>query len=261
MLSLISPLREETEMSKLVDKLKKATEAAPSMGFKTSAAPRRSPLVLIGEATLAHQVKLPEQVLDALLVRVSDLSGEFDSLEQLKSTLQNIPYGVSLDSLSEQGVAQLKEAGCDFVVFGAADTSVALLSEESMGKVVVADSYWGELKLRSLAQLPFDALLAEITVGEDTLTVQSLIDLKALALSGKPILLRVPYFPGEKELSALVSIQVRGLILRVTGDKDVAELVKVRSLIEKVPRPTWKNSSPAALVPPVSSAALEAEED
>ncbi len=250
-------------MSKLVDKLKQASEAgAAPIGFRSAAAPKQPTLALVAEVTLPLDMKEAALCLDAVMIKVTNISKEVEDIKTLKSLSGDTPFGASVKNPSEKTMAQLKEAGADFLVFKATEAAAASVLNDDIGKIVVADSSWRDINLRSLETLEVDGILAEDNAEKPPLTVQSLIDLRRFSmLSGKPLLVRLSFIPSEKELSALVRIQARGLVIPVKSDKDLADLTKLRSVIDNLPRPKAKKPSISPLVPSVSPRADETESE
>lgn len=250
-------------MSKLVDKLKQASEAGTApIGFKSAAAPKQPTLALIAEITLPLDMKAAAPSLDAVMIKMTTISREIDDIKTLKSVLGNTPFGVSIKNPTEKTIGQLKEAGCDFLVFKAAEAAATSVLDDDIGKIVIADSTWRDINLRSLETLGIDGILAEDGTEKNTLTVQSLIDLRRFSmLAGKPLLVRLAFIPSEKELSALVRIQARGLVIPVKSDKELAEMSKLRSIVDNLPRAKPKKQSISPLVPSVSPRAEEEEDE
>lgn len=252
-------------MSKLVDKLKQASESgAAPIGFKSAAAPKPPTLALVAEVTLPLDMKEAAPSLDAVIIKVTNISKEIEDVKALKSLLGNSPFGVSIKNPTEKTIAQLKEAGCDFLAFKAAEAAATSVLHDDIGKIVIADSSWRDINLRSLETLGVDGILAEDTVEKTPLTVQSLIDLRRFSmLSAKPLLVRLSFIPSEKELSALVRIQARGLVIPVKSDKDLADVTKLRSVIDNLPRAKPNKPSISPLVPSVNPRPdeVEAEEE
>jgi hypothetical protein len=249
-------------MSKLVDKLKQISDTAAPLGFKAGAAPKKLPLILIGELSLLQQIHEPGQSLDAILLPVINLSKDMETVKKFKTTIGNIPYGMAIGSIDEKSTAQLSELACDFIVFRAPEAAASLLMEEKLGKVVIVDSSWTDASLRSLEQFPIDAIMIENNEERSSLTVQSVIDLRRFAaFSGKPVLVRVSHFPSEKDLSALLMAQVRGLAVSIRDEKDLPEIAKLRTTVEKLPRLTLKKPSPTVIVPSIVPAEFSEAED
>ncbi|MBI4332935.1 MAG: hypothetical protein HY673_16835 [Chloroflexi bacterium] len=250
-------------MSKLVDRLKQASDggAAP-IGFKSAALPKQLPLALIGEISLPFEFKEPPRSLDAVLVKMARLPAEPGEWNKVKTSLGTIPWGIAAGSLSEKNLVQLKEASCDFAVLTPQETGAAALLEEDLGKVVMVDPSWTDATLRSLESLPVDAVLAENVAEKTALTLQSLMELRRLSmLTGKALIVRLSYFPPEKELAALLRVQARGLLFSIKSAKDVAEIGKLRTVIENLPRPKPGKSPGSPLIPAVTGRLAENEDE
>lgn len=250
-------------MSKLVDKLKNTSQggAAP-IGFKSAALPKLPPLLLIGEITLPTELKELGHSLDAVLLKAGGKDKDIEDIKQLKSALGDVPYGAALKSVTEKTLAQLKEASCDFVVLTPPETSASLLLEEDLGKIVVVDPSWPDINLRTLESLPVDAILVESLAEKSSLSLQSLLELRRFSfLTGKPLIVRLSYPTPGKDLSALLSVQARALLIPIKSEKDVPEISRLRSVIENLPRTKPKKPSASPFIPSVRSANIEEEEE
>ncbi len=250
-------------MSKLINKIKLISEGSTvSLGFKASTKPKNSPLVLVGELPQLQAVKVSGKAMDAFLVSVDNMTKEKDGLKKFVTKLDDLPCGIALERVAEEVVPHLQEAGCDFVVFRGSEADAAILQEESLGKVMIADASWTDTNLRLLEQLPVDILLVDVD-QQSALTIQSLITLKRFTvLSTKPLLIKVSYIPSEKELLALLSVPVRGLVLPIKDEKDFSEIDKLRNVIDKLPPLPHKKSFRAIpVIPPVANADIDIEEE
>ncbi|MBI2934734.1 MAG: hypothetical protein HYY29_04085 [Chloroflexi bacterium] len=251
-------------MSKLVDKLKQASEGgAPPMGFKSAMLPRQAPLLLVLEfhppPALVCEVG---ESLDAAMASVDNLSKELEGMRKLRAFIpEQLPLGIAVKSLSEKTISQLKEIEADFVTFDSGEATTAFLMTDGPGKIVRADSSWTDTDLRALGTLPVDAILAEEVADETALTLESLIKLRRYPLlTGKPLLVRLSFIPSENDLSALLQVQARGLLITVSSETDLAEAARLRRSIQKLPLPRARKASAGVLLPQLSRAETAAEE-
>ncbi len=234
------------------------------MGFKSMAQPKQPPmLVIVDFSGAAAAAADSPQSMDAAQVKASNLAKEGEEIKKLKAALPTgAPLGIILKTFSDKTTVQLKNAGVDFVVFGAADASPAVLLEDEPGKIVIAEPSWTDINLRSLDALPVDAILVEDIADKTSITLEHLMALRRYSLlTGKPLLVRLSYLPGEKDLSALLRVPVRGLVLTVKSEKDLAETAKLRTTIQNLPPIKPKKTSITPLLPQLSQAEFVEEEE
>ena len=69
-----------------------------------------------------------------------------------------LPWGLRLEDTSQEGTETIAQAGCDFVVFSANNTSLEILQNDEIGKVLQVEASFSEGLLRSIEVLPVDAV-------------------------------------------------------------------------------------------------------
>ena len=124
-------------MSKFTEMLGRAgRQEAEPLGFgRTAKKPDRMPdILLVGRI---HPGDLPR--LDAGKSSIEVFLLETDSLSQkllnsASKSLDGTVWGLRMRALKGADVEGLKRAGCDFVVFEAAETEAAVLNDEDMGR-------------------------------------------------------------------------------------------------------------------------------
>ena len=91
--------------------------------------------------------------------------------------------------LTAISAAELQKAGADFAVITTATVASALL-DEKLGFVLILDDEVSDITLRTLRELPVDALIAPTL--EAPVTINRQLDLiRISSLSGKPLLTQV----------------------------------------------------------------------
>ena len=156
------------------------------------------------------------------------------------------------------------KAGCDFVVFPAAGTSLAILQDDGVGKILEVEPSLSEGSLRAINELPIDAvLIASERKGDDFRTWHHLIIVQRFAnLLAKPLLVCIPPKVTAEELQALSEAKVSGLIIELeAGQAD--RLKKLRQTIDTLTFLSRHNKGKAeALLPYVGrETAMEVEEE
>lgn len=231
-------------VSRLLEKLERISRRPTQpMGFRAQATvPKAPPVVLIavlgeGEADVGSA--------DAVLFTGPKLKAK--SLEQTIASLGEIPWGVSFEGVSGGELSRLREMGCDFLVFEAERSPVALLREGEMAKVVQIEPSLADGLVGAIEQLPIDAVLIGGD-GEASLSVHRLMDCQRLAnLVRKPLVAAVPIGISREELEELSETGIAGVAVRVEGK--VGELSRLRQAIAELPSPTRRRERVKPLLP------------
>jgi len=223
-------------MSKLIDKLRKLSQATPQpMGFRTSRPVEASSKILIIGRLALNSATPPlksDPVADAVLVQIDASKPTDKEIQKAAKLLGDIPWGVYLEE-SDGDLAALIEAGCDFVVFSPASLVPDLPQDEKVGKILQVESSMDDGLLRAINDLPADAVLINDTLDNDTtLTVHRLMIYRHLAnFIAKPLIVPVATNITEAELKALQDAEIDGVMVEMDG-KDLKEL---RQAISKLP--------------------------
>lgn len=217
-------------MSKLLEKLQRISRGpSQPMGFRAAATMPKGPsMVLIAALTEGDATSAGESA-DAVLFPWEKLEG--GSLGKIVASLGDLPWGVSLEEATGEELSQLKEMGCDFLVFNAARAPLALLREEEMGKIVEIEPSLADGLVRAIEQLPIDAVLI---AEEGELSIHRLMVCQHLAnLVRKPLVALAPIAMSKEDLQGLFEAGVAGVVVRLEGD--VKELSRLRQAIEELP--------------------------
>lgn len=226
-------------MSKLIDKLKQASQGSPQpMGFGPSrSAPMNPRLILIASLNQANADGLADYVAgaDAGLWHISTAS-QIKPCQQASKTTPDLPWGWWLDSDGEKDVEKLLKLGDDFVVFPI-DASLALPQNDKVGRVLQIDSSLNAGFLRAIDTLPVNAVL--VKSGRDNrLTWHDLAFFNLLSsLLTKPLLVSTPSTIAADELQSLWEGGVDGLVIEVEVDKPAGKVNELRQLIDGLSYP------------------------
>lgn len=242
-------------MSKFVDKLNQVSKATPQpMGFKTAQTVSPVPkMILVASLAQADIDGLADYLAgaDAGLLHISKLNSGAKTLQKICQAVSDIPWGGWLKDTGQGEIKQLMKAGCDFVVFPAATTPLAILQSDEVGKILQVEASLSEGLLRTVDELPVDALL--ITgeqEGEYSLTWHHLMVFQRFANSlTKPLLVSIPSNVTANELQALREAGVDGVIVEVEAGQPVQRLNQLRQAIDKltVPSPRKRERAEALL--------------
>jgi hypothetical protein len=162
---------------------------------------------------------------------------------------------VWLRDIDQKGIKQIVKAGCDFVVFSAANTSLAMLQGAEEGKILQVEASIGEGLLRAVDELPVDAVLIDAEREEQHfLTWHDLMIFRRFtALLTKPLLVCIPPDVTASELQALGEAGVSGVIVRVGVGQPVEGINELRQAIDKLTFPLRRRRRRAGVLLPYIS--------
>ncbi|MFB0559158.1 MAG: hypothetical protein ACETVS_01300 [Dehalococcoidales bacterium] len=243
-------------MSKFIDKLNQVSQAVPQpVGFRPKQPVSSKPkILLVASLARANVENLADYVAgaDAGLLHISELSSGAKTLKKISQVVPDIPWGGWLRASGRGRTKQTVKAGCDFVVFSADNTSLAIFQGEEVGKILEVEPSLGEGLLRAVDELPVDAVLigSEQAKGH-FLTWHHLMLFKHFAgLLTKPLLVSVPLSVTAGELQALWEAGVDGVVVQVGVGQPAERLKELRQVIDKlVPPSPRKPEKPRPLLP------------
>jgi len=227
-------------MSRLIDKLNRVSQAIPqAMGFRATQQVLPKPrMLLIADLAQANVDGLADYVAgaDAGLLHIFNLSEGAETLQKICEVVSDIPWGGWLRDVGQGGMKQIAEAGCDFVVFPPANSLLAILQDDKLGKILQVEASLSDGLLRAVDRLPVDAVL---TAGEQEaeyfLTWHHLMLFQRLAdLLTKPLLVSVPSNVTAKELQTLWETGVEGVMVKVGVGQPEGGLKGLRQAIDRL---------------------------
>jgi len=256
-------------MSRFIDKLNQISRTGPqSMGFRRAQPVSEKPKILLvaslAEASVDGLVDYTVGA-DAGLLRIPKLSSGAKPLKEMSQAVSDIPWGGWSRNIDQGGIKQMVKAGCDFVVFPAADTPLALLQNDKIGKILEVESSLSEGLLRTVNELSIDAVL--ITAEQEReyfLTWHHLMLFQRFAdLLTKPLLVSIPLNITANELQALWGAGVDGVVIEIGAEQSADRLKKLRQVIDKLAFPPQRKQGKAkALLPYIGKEAnIIAEEE
>jgi hypothetical protein len=247
-------IKQVSEMSKFIEKLKQVLQPpVQSMGFKAfiteQSKPRIQLVINITGVKTKTQIKEPAEA-DALLF--SNTTG----------TIGEKLSGMWLARGDSEEVEKAIQAGADFVVIPV-DGEV-LPSDKKIGKIIQIGSTITDVMLRTVSELPVDAvLLNEEKESELMLSWKRLMLIRRFAgLTGKPLLIEVPPIATENELQQIWEAGVSGIIVKTEAEQAEAVALNLRNIIDKLTFPAkGKKEKSMAIVPSISTTVEEPKED
>jgi hypothetical protein len=246
-------------MSRFIDKLNRVSQpGVQSLGFRAAQPVSQKPKMLL-VATLAQTNvdDLADYVAgaDAGLLRILKLSSGAESFQKISQVMSDIPWGGWLRDIGRGGIKQMVKVGCDFVVFPAVNTPLAMLQNDEVGKILEVEVSLSEGLLRATNELPVDAvLIASGQEGEHFLTWHHLMLFRRFAdLLTKPLLVSIPSNVTANELQALWEAGTDGVVVEVGVGQPVGRLNELRQAIDKLAPPSQRKwGKPEALLPRIS---------
>lgn len=221
-------------------------------------------------------VKRPARVPDILLighVGPGDLSGletaavPFDAyllegspldpkaLKAASDAMDGAVWGVRAATVTEEDAKSLKEAGVDYVVFEAAGTHAALLTDEELGRFLTIAPDLDDADAGVVHALPVDGVALTVDADAFPLTVDTVMGLhRALTAGAHAIVFSNVIADGLSagDLEAMRGAGVSALALRTS---DSASFVELRAAIKALPESrTTNDDGRLALIPHVSAA-------
>ena len=243
-------------MSRFIDKLNQVTQAVPQpVGFRVIQSVSPKPKMLLVASLVQTNVEgLADYMAgaDAGLLPMSELSSGVKNLKKISKVVPDIPWGVWLRDIDGEGIKQIAKVGCDFVVFSAANTSLAMLQGDEGGKILQVEASVGEGLLRAVDELPVDAVLIDGEQEEQHfLTWHDLMVFQHFAaLLTKPLLVCIPSNVTANELQALEEAGVSGVIAGVGVGQPAGRMNELRQAIDKLTLPLQRRRRKAgALLP------------
>lgn len=243
-------------MSKFIDRLKQVSQPAPPpMGFRTQAAESRRPRVQL----VAHLENPPKSAgdrfaaADAVIVSTAGIASG------------DMAWGMWLRKGEPVEAKQATDAGADFVVVPAGGP--VLVPDKEMGRVLTVESSISDAMLRSLNDLPIDAVLLEDTsagqagqVGTVTWNTLMLFRRFAGPLT-KPVLVSVPVTSTAEELQLVWDTGVSGVVAHISSQADIAALADLRTRIDGLQFPARRKDKLSPTVPQVAGPREEEPEE
>ena len=224
------------------------------MGFRAKPASEKPKILLIASLAQASIDRLADRVAgaDAGLVHISKSSSGAKTMQKISQAVPDIPWGGRLGDSGQVKIEPMVEAGCDFVVFLAANTSLAILQNDEVGKILEVEASLNEGLLRAVEGLPVDAVLIAREQEEMySLTWHHLMLFRHFAdLLTKPLLVPIPSRVTANELQALWEAGVNGVVMEVGVGQPAGGLAALRQAIDKSTfTPHRRRGRPGALLP------------
>ena len=252
-------------MSKLGDKIRKARRLElGAIGFGAMVARRQTPSMLLivhGPASgMRPSGDLAGRGVDAVLLSFSNPQAEMGQVAKWVKEAGDVPCGAQVTAASGRTVADLKEAGADFLAFDAEATSAETLLQTEIGYVCALSGEPTDSFLRAMDAFPLDGLWLYDWQGP--LTVRRQMELLRLHLLSRTPLF-VPARPdiAPAELECLRDAGVVAVALNGAEDSTWQRLGDLRQAIDGLPPRAHRRGERPEAVLPLGREVASLEED
>ena len=242
-------------MSKFIDILNRPSQAAPQpIGFRTSqTAQSKHQIQLVATVTKGVTDTITHYVndADAGLLRIPTPVSSAGTLKKAIPTAPDIPWGVWPEETTQKELKKAMKSGCDFIILPAG-AALVVPPNDSIGIIIQIDMSVAEGPLRTLNELPLDAVLVTLQVEKDRhLTWHQLMFLQRFGdIVTKPLLVSVPPGTDADELQLLCEAGIDGLVIDTGPDQPPGETTRLRQMIDGLKPPTpRKRQKMEALLP------------
>ncbi|MBM3944784.1 MAG: hypothetical protein FJ317_04740 [SAR202 cluster bacterium] len=248
-------------MSKLTDKLEKVgqqTAAAFGFGAAMKKGVTNPAILAFGKISPSDAGKKSlDGAVDAVVVSLDKWSD--DTVKKTGEALKGALWGVRTQSVSEDQMKKLRDAGCDFAVLDIGDTPSAVLNNEEFGVFLALGPALEEESARAIHELPMDGVFFQPKTSLFPITMESLFELlKVRSFIDKYLILETPAAIAKSDLETLRNVGVVGI---VADGHAKGDLEATRKAIAELPKPKQKKDRAMALLPPQAQAEHVHEHD
>jgi hypothetical protein len=251
-------------VSKLIDRLIQTAETVSlPMGFRTAkAAPPKPKMALIAKIGTAENMA---PMADFLSSADAIITAQTGTGKDIARSLPDMVQGLWLEEKSRPQARGPAESGVDFVILPLS-SEFGLPSTEKAGKILLVESSLNEGLIRTINELPADAvLLADDREEQSAITWHHLMLCQRFSnLLSKPLLTSAPASVSSDEFKALWQAGVDGVVIAVKTGIQVESLKGLRQIIDQTDFAARPRKKMAALLPRISeeaAAAADVEEE
>jgi hypothetical protein len=206
-------------VSRLIDKIDKLGRGAITpIGFGVRVAQEKSPEMLLIGLTRANLFKGRMKIqsfCDGFIIRGSEFSS---SIATGTKELANVLWGAWPETLKSGDAESLQEKGGDFLVLQGDTIPLEALAEGEMGRILHVSLNATDQYLRTLDDLPIDAVLLELTDEKSVpLTLEHLVQIATIrTMISCPLMIVRPCKPSQQEIIAMRNAGVEALVIDIT---------------------------------------------
>ncbi|MBI4339983.1 MAG: hypothetical protein HY680_08530 [Chloroflexi bacterium] len=222
-------------MSKLLDRLDRiARGPGRTLGFAPPSAretvPTMSLLAQVNAGSPAEAESLLTAGADAII-----LPGPADPKAPLELPEGSL-WGMEVPGLDKAQADAYREMGCDFLVFGIADTRVDALEEGECTRILRVAANLEETLLRCVEDLPVDVVIVSKPGPEGPLSLAHLLAIANVrSATSRYVLLEWDADLSPKELEHLRDMGVDGIVVKYSGNTSSGTISALRERIAGLP--------------------------
>jgi hypothetical protein len=219
-------------MSRLEERIRKATRSAPAqMGFAVAAS-RSTEATMLTVVRLARGDlgKIGDAASKGADVIIADGS-DAGKLKRESAKAEDAVIGAALEKASRDEVASIKEAGADFVALDLDTAKAESMLEKNVGFVLSVPLEADDTDVRILGDLQVDALIVpRMAPG---FSVRELVRLRRIAALGRtPLLMEVD---AGIDASTLQALRESGVVGAIIDGSSIGKVGKLRETIASLP--------------------------
>jgi hypothetical protein len=239
-------------MSKFIDRLKQVFQPRPTpMGFRPINVEDTRPKIQL----VAHLHNLPHDQVENLTAADAIVATE------AKSFKSDILHGLWSAEGTFEEVDKAIEMGADFTIIP--PNGILLPSDKQIGKILQINSSISDVLLRTVNDLPINAvLIQEDNETDGSITWQKLMLFRRFAsMLTKPVLAPIPTTVTAAELQMVWETGLSGLIVNIKSTSDIEALGNLRKIISELKYPLPKKQDrPTPILPQAIAKAEKPEE-
>ena len=201
-------------MSKLLSKLEKISRGSSTpLGFGAASRIEKTPsMALVGLLTQNYSQGVSRLVkvdADGALFTGEDMDVK---IAGSAGNLKKVPWGIRVNELDSDRANRLIDEGCDFFVTNPERIMVDAIMDDKAAYLLSLPPGPEESLLRTIEDLPVDAVYMSLNPWESRLTLEHLINISsARTMFDKYLLVEVPATLSYKELESLRDVGVDAL--------------------------------------------------
>lgn len=240
-------------MSKLIEQLEKVGTITPApMGFGVNSTPTKIPsLMLVALSDTKTADKNMMEHFNSTIVRIKK-----DTKAAIKSAKSSTPtpiWGIWSDETSYKSLEILKDEGGDFLTISNFNTNAEILSDDSLGKIMVIPMDIPEELCHSLEELPVDAIIMSDLEEVLNLTINNVMAIRSLRdLISKPLLLLRQNPLKKQDLKVIRDVGLQGIVLDLNKISS-EDLNAMQKDIDEMPAAKNKKDQANAILPRLKS--------
>jgi hypothetical protein len=238
-------------MSKFIDRLKQVSQTpTASIGFRPKKAESTRPKIQLVASLHEYSQSLVSKFAAADAIVVTET----------KSFSDDTLWGIRLGKGVLEEVDKAIETGADFAILPS--SGIVLPSDRKIGKILQISASVTDVLLRTINDLPVDAVLVTDDSEGGVINWQKLMLCKRFAgMLTKPVLVPIPLAVTAAELQLIWEMGVNGVTVDIKSISDANSLDTLRQLIDGLQYPSPKKREKLTPVLPQTVAKTEKPEE